>query len=114
MDLKDWLIDKRNPRQIPRRLEDCGYTAVRNDSAKDGPWPVWFATEIVPSKPGGTPTITYCARRQTLYARTDISDRMAKATAFATANKPKSSAQRKRAASTVVATFNPCWIFPSI
>jgi hypothetical protein len=41
---------------IPHRLEDCGYVAVRNDSAKDGLWKM----------AGG---------RQVIYARSDLSVR---------------------------------------
>jgi hypothetical protein len=33
-----WLIDRKNRRAIPYRLEQCGYVQVRNDSAKDGLW----------------------------------------------------------------------------
>jgi hypothetical protein len=35
-DLKIWLRDRRNSRQIPHRFEECGYVRVRNDAAKDG------------------------------------------------------------------------------
>jgi Family of unknown function (DUF5906) len=34
----EWLADRRNARTIPYRLEECGYVAVRNPSAKDGQW----------------------------------------------------------------------------
>lgn len=37
-ELAQWLRDKKNRRQIPRRMEECGYVAVRNDAAKDGLW----------------------------------------------------------------------------
>jgi hypothetical protein len=36
----DWLRDRKNSRLIPHRLEECGYVAVRNASAKDGLWKV--------------------------------------------------------------------------
>jgi hypothetical protein len=36
----EWLDDRKNRRQIPHRLEGCGYTAVRNGSAKDGLWKI--------------------------------------------------------------------------
>ena len=35
---KTWILDRRNSRKIPHRLEECGYVAVRNPSAKDGLW----------------------------------------------------------------------------
>jgi hypothetical protein len=34
----EWLRDRKSARQIPHRLEACGYVAVRNDAAKDGLW----------------------------------------------------------------------------
>jgi hypothetical protein len=36
----DWLLDRKNARRIPHRLEACGYVAVRNSGAKDGLWKV--------------------------------------------------------------------------
>jgi hypothetical protein len=39
-DFGDWLKDRRNRRQIPHRLENCGYTPVRNTNAKDGQWKI--------------------------------------------------------------------------
>jgi Family of unknown function (DUF5906) len=34
----EWLMDPRQRRTIPHRLERCGYVAVRNPNAKDGVW----------------------------------------------------------------------------
>lgn len=34
----EWLRDRKNSRKIPHRLEECGYEAVRNSSARDGLW----------------------------------------------------------------------------
>jgi hypothetical protein len=34
----EWLMDRRNRRAIPHRLERCGYVSVRNPTAKDGLW----------------------------------------------------------------------------
>ena len=31
-----WLLDRKNRRIIPHRLEQCGYVPVRNDAAADG------------------------------------------------------------------------------
>ena len=33
-----WLRDTRSRRQVPHRLEKCGYVQVRNDAAADGLW----------------------------------------------------------------------------
>jgi hypothetical protein len=34
----DWLLDRKNSRSVPHRLETSGYVAVRNERAKDGLW----------------------------------------------------------------------------
>jgi Family of unknown function (DUF5906)/Bifunctional DNA primase/polymerase, N-terminal len=52
----DWLLERKNSRKIPHRLEACGYVAVRNDGAKDGLWKV-------------------DGKRQVIYAKTDLSQR---------------------------------------
>ena len=52
----EWILDRRNARQIPHRMESVAYVSVRNDSAKDGRWKV-------------------AGRRQTVYARRDLSVR---------------------------------------
>lgn len=56
-DMRVWLKDRKNRKNIPRRLADVDYTAVRNpDATKDGLWKV-----------GG--------KRQVVYARVDLSER---------------------------------------
>ena len=35
-----WIRDRRNRRNIPHRLEQCGYTPVRNEYADDGLWKI--------------------------------------------------------------------------
>jgi len=59
---REWLKDRRNARQIPHRMEDAGYIAIRNEGAKDGQWVV-------------------AGKRQTVYARCElpIRDRFAAA-----------------------------------
>lgn len=63
---REWLRDRRNARQIPHRMQDAGYTAIRNDAAKDGQWVV-------------------SGKRQTVYARCElpIRDRIAAASTLA-------------------------------
>jgi hypothetical protein len=34
----EWLMDRKNRRAIPHRMERCGYTQVRNPDAGDGLW----------------------------------------------------------------------------
>lgn len=55
-DFRLFLIDRRNSRKIPHRLEQCGYVAVRNSAATDGLFKV-----------GG--------KRCAIYARHDLSPR---------------------------------------
>jgi hypothetical protein len=68
-DLLEWFSDRKNSRQIPHRLGDCGYVSVRNMTAKDGLWVV-----------GG--------KRQSIYAKADLSvrDRYDAAAALVAAN----------------------------
>jgi hypothetical protein len=54
--IQEWLRDQKNRRTIPHRLEKCGYTPVRSDTAQDGLWKV-----------GGA--------RQVIYARGDMTER---------------------------------------
>lgn len=46
-DFRDWLVDRRNRRRIPHRMESAGYVPVRNDGAKDGMWKVGSARQVV-------------------------------------------------------------------
>jgi hypothetical protein len=39
-EIGEWLRDRKNRRIIPKRLEACGYSPVRNDTAKDGMWKI--------------------------------------------------------------------------
>jgi hypothetical protein len=55
-DLKMWLRDRRNNRQMPHRMGACGYTPVRNPYETEGRWKI-----------GG--------KHQIVYARTDLSPR---------------------------------------
>jgi hypothetical protein len=62
---REWLLDRRNRRQIPHRLETAGYAAIRNDAASDGLWKV-------------------SGRRQVIYARKELPlrDQLAAASAL--------------------------------
>ena len=52
--ITDWLMDRRNRRALPHRLERCGYAPVKNPTAKDGLWKL---------KDGG---------RQVIYGKTSL------------------------------------------
>jgi Family of unknown function (DUF5906) len=36
----EWLLDRRQRRSIPHRMERCGYVACRNPDSKDGRWSI--------------------------------------------------------------------------
>jgi 5S rRNA maturation endonuclease (ribonuclease M5) len=55
-EFSDWLSDRRNARQVPHRMSECGYVLTRNEAAKDGQW-------VVDGK------------RQSVYAKTELSPR---------------------------------------
>lgn len=52
----EWLHDRRNRRQVPYRIEECGYVQVLNDCAKDRLWKIK-------------------GRRQAVYAKRELSER---------------------------------------
>ena len=47
---RDWLLDRRNARQVPHRFEECGYVAVRNSAATDGRWKVNGSKHVIYGK----------------------------------------------------------------
>jgi Family of unknown function (DUF5906) len=46
----EWLCDRKNARQIPHRLEECGYVAVRYPHTIDGRWKVNGKNQVVYAK----------------------------------------------------------------
>jgi hypothetical protein len=48
---RDWLLDRRNARQVPHRFEECGYVAVRNDAATSGLWVIDGRRQVVTEEP---------------------------------------------------------------
>jgi hypothetical protein len=54
-DFQNWIIDRRNRRQIPYRFEQCGYVPVRNDAAKDGLWVINQKRQVVYAQASLTP-----------------------------------------------------------
>ncbi|MFC1688267.1 primase-helicase family protein [Pseudomonadota bacterium] len=46
----DWLLERKNRRQIPHRLESAGYEPVRNGYAKDGLWKINGKRQVVYGK----------------------------------------------------------------
>jgi hypothetical protein len=49
-DAADWLMDRRNRRAIPHRMERCGYVQVRNPDADDGRWKLQDKRQVVYAK----------------------------------------------------------------
>jgi hypothetical protein len=52
----EWILDRRQRRSIPHRMERCGYTVARNPNADDG---LWKMNNI----------------RQAIYARSELTER---------------------------------------
>jgi hypothetical protein len=46
----EWLLDRKNRRVLPHRLERCGYVAVRNPDRDDGLWIVEGARQVIYAK----------------------------------------------------------------
>jgi hypothetical protein len=49
---QEWLMDRRNRRSIPYRLERAGYVPVRNPDASDGQWKIKGSRQSVYAKAG--------------------------------------------------------------
>jgi hypothetical protein len=45
-EIRNWLVDRKNRRMIPHRLEKCGYVAVRNSGANDGLWKIGGSRQV--------------------------------------------------------------------
>jgi hypothetical protein len=46
----EWLLDRRNRRSVPHRMERCGYTQVRNPNSDDGRWKLQGRNQVVYAK----------------------------------------------------------------
>jgi len=51
----EWLMDRKNRRAIPHRLERRGYVAVKNPDAKDGLWKINGERQVVYAKANLSP-----------------------------------------------------------
>jgi Family of unknown function (DUF5906) len=49
-DLFEWLVDRRNRRAIPHRLEKCGYVVTRNNDTKQGLWIIQETRQAIYTK----------------------------------------------------------------
>jgi Family of unknown function (DUF5906) len=54
-DFAMWIKDPKNRRAIPHRMEECGYTPVRKDSANDGLWKINGRRQAVYAQSSMTP-----------------------------------------------------------
>jgi hypothetical protein len=54
-DFGQWIRDPKNRRAIPHRMEDCGYSVVRNKNAKDGLWKINGRRQVVYAQSDMTP-----------------------------------------------------------
>jgi len=63
-DTSEWLMDRKNRRAFPHRLERCGYVSVRNPLAQDGLWKINGARQVVYAKANLTPGERLAAARK--------------------------------------------------
>jgi hypothetical protein len=49
-EIAEWLLNRRNRRALPHRLERCGYVSVRNPDAGDGYWVIGGSRQPVYAK----------------------------------------------------------------
>jgi hypothetical protein len=45
--MTEWLLDRRNRRAMPHRMERCGYSPVRNPDASDGLWKLNTGRQVI-------------------------------------------------------------------
>ncbi len=62
-DAAEWLMDRRNYRAVPHRMERCGYSPVRNPDADDGRWRVQGKRQVVYAKARLSPREQIAAAR---------------------------------------------------
>ena len=43
----DWIMERKNRRSIPHRLEKCGMTPIRNSAAESGLWVIKGARQVI-------------------------------------------------------------------
>jgi len=60
----EWIMDRKNRRVIPHRLERCGFVAVRNPEAKDGLWKLIGVRQVIYAKASLAPAEAIKAARQ--------------------------------------------------
>ena len=63
-DIAEWLMNRKNRRALPHRLERCGYVSVRNPEAKDGMWKSKGERQIIYAKASLTPQERMAAARK--------------------------------------------------
>jgi hypothetical protein len=51
----EWLMNRKNRRAIPHRMERCGYVPVRNPDAKDGLWKLKGERQVIYAKAALSP-----------------------------------------------------------
>jgi hypothetical protein len=54
-DLYEYLMDRKNRRLIPHRMESCGYVTVRNSASKQGLWQIKGVRQVIYAQSGLTP-----------------------------------------------------------
>jgi len=49
-DIAEWLMERKNRRALPHRLERCGYVCMQNPDAKDGLWKLKGGRQVIYAK----------------------------------------------------------------
>jgi hypothetical protein len=49
-DFDEWIRDRKNRRNIPHRLEACGYVPIRNDTRENGLWVIAGKRQVIYAK----------------------------------------------------------------
>jgi hypothetical protein len=60
----EWLLDRRNRRALPHRMERCSYVPVRNPDAADGVWKLQGVRQAVYAKVSLSPQDQIAAARK--------------------------------------------------
>jgi hypothetical protein len=62
--IADWLMERKNRRALPHRLERCGYVSAKNPDAKDGLWKLKGERQVIYVKASLSPAEAIEAARK--------------------------------------------------
>lgn len=73
-DFQAWIRERKNRKQIPHRMEKCGYVPVRNEAANDGLWRINNARQVIYAKSSLTVRDRLAAANRLIACVGDVSD----------------------------------------